>query len=127
MKLILKIVLTVFIIFLLVSGGGIFYLSRGLEAGNSLEINTVNLADIKDGTYKGEYKAGRWTNETAVTVKDHKIVSVDVVKDVVFSKPEVKQQLIEMVIKNQSTDIDVISGSTVTCKAYLKSIETALK
>ena len=126
MKLLLKIVLSVFILFILISGGGVFFISRGLEAGEALDINDVNLADLSDGTYIGAYKGGRWTNEVNVTVKDHKITGVEVVKDVLFPKPEVTAELIDIVLDKQNVEVDVISGSTVTCKAYLKSMGNAL-
>ncbi len=127
MKLLLKIVLSVFIIFLLISAGGIFYISRGVEAGAALEINDVDLSSLKDGSYSGEYKGGRWTNEVKVTVKEHRIVGVEIVKDVLLPKQEVTAALVNKVLEKQSPNIDAVSGSTVTCKAYLKSIENALK
>lgn len=125
MKLLLKIVLAVFVLFILVFGGGLFYLSRGLEAGEALEINSADLSAVSDGTYNGVYKGGRWTNEVRVTVKEHRITGVEVVKDVLFPKTEVTAELMERVLEQQSLDIDVVSGSTVTCKAYLKSIDNA--
>jgi uncharacterized protein with FMN-binding domain len=79
-----------------------------------------------DGTYTGKYDGGRWSNELSVTVKDHKITKIDVVKDVTFPKPEWTDQLFKEVIEKQSVDVDVVSGATVTSKAYLKSIENAL-
>lgn len=126
MKLLLKIVLSIFIIFILVSGSGVFFLSRGLESGNALEINAVNLSNLSDSVYSGAYKGGRWTNEVSVTVKDHRITDIEIVKDVLFPKPEVTAELVNKVLEKQKPDIGAISGSTVTCKAYLKSIENAL-
>ncbi len=127
MKLLLKIVLSVFILFILVLGGGIFFISRGVEAGEALEINNVDLSRLSDGAYSGAYEGGRWTNVVNVTVKDHKITGVEIVKDVLFPKPEVTAELVEKVLEKQSPNIDAVSGSTVTSKAYLKSIENALK
>lgn len=127
MKLILKTVLTLFVAFVLLSAGGMFYLSRGLESGSGLAVNAVKLSSLDDGKYKGQYNAGRWSNIVDVTVKDHKIIKIDVVKDVLFKRPEVTKDLIERVISRQNTDVDVVSGATVTSKAYLKSIENALK
>lgn len=127
MKLLLKIVLSILIIFILVAGGGLFYISRGVEAGEVLEINDVDLSKLSDGAYSGEYEGGRWTNEVNVKIKDHKITEVEIVKDVLIPKPEVTAELINLVLEKQSTRIDAVSGSTVTCKAYLKAIENALK
>ncbi len=119
--------LSVFILFILVLGGGIFFISRGVEAGEALEINNVDLSRLSDGAYSGAYEGGRWTNVVNVTVKDHKITGVEIVKDVLFPKPEVTAELVEKVLEKQSPNIDAVSGSTVTSKAYLKSIENALK
>ena len=127
MKLLIKIVLSVFILFILISGSGIFFLTRGLKAGEALEINPVDLSVLNDGVYNGVYEGGRWTNEVEVMVKGHRIESVKIVKDVRFPKPEVTEELVGRVLKEQSPKIDAISGSTVTCKAYLKSIENALR
>lgn len=127
MKLFLKIAVSIVLLFILAAGGGMFYLTRGLDAGCKLAINDVTPSTLNEGTYNGKYRAGRWTNEVSVTIKDHKITKIDVVKDVKFPKPEVTKELFNKVIEKQNTNIDVIAGSTVTCKAYLKSIENALK
>jgi uncharacterized protein with FMN-binding domain len=127
MKLFLKIILSVLIVFILITVGGIFFLSRGLASGSKLVINDVKLSAVKDGIYNGKYKDGRWTNEVNLTVKDHKITNIDLVKDVMFPKPEVTKELFNNVVKEQNINIDAVSGSTITSKAYLKSIENALK
>jgi uncharacterized protein with FMN-binding domain len=127
MKSFFKVLLSIFIIFVLISAGGMFYLSRGLEDGSKLVVNEVNPSTLSDGVYNGKYEGGRWTNEVVVTVKDHKITKIDLVKDVLFSKPDVTRDIFDKVIGKQNTAVDVISSSTVTSKAYLKAIENALK
>lgn len=126
MKSFLKILLSIIIIFIIVIGAGMLYLSRGLEKGEELVINEVTPSNIEDGIYNGKYNAGRWTNEVNVIIKDHKITKIELIYDVTFKKQEVTESVISRVIENQSTNIDVVSGATVTSKAYLKSIENAL-
>ncbi len=126
MKTVLKIIVIIFILFIIVSGGGIFYLSRGLDAGSEIVINELDLSSIGDGIYYGSYESGRFSNQVEVEVKDNQIVNISLVEDVLFSKPEERDQFFENVINEQRVNIDVISGSTVTCKAYLKAIEDAL-
>lgn len=126
MKLFLKIVLTVFILFIVISGGGLFLISRGLEAGAALEISSPDPNRLEDGTYAGEYKGGRWSNKVAVTVKDHRINGIQVTDDIMISKAEVTDEIISRVLEKQSVAVDVVSGATVSSKAYLKSIENAL-
>jgi uncharacterized protein with FMN-binding domain len=126
-KLFFKAVSILVVIFAFVAIGGIVYMTRGLSSGAKVKINTINLSVISDGTYDGNYKAGRWTNEVNVKVKNHKITNIDVVKGVRFGRPEWTKEIFDKVIQKQNTNVDIVSGATVTSKAYLKSIENALE
>lgn len=123
----LKILITLIVFLIVISGGAIIALSQGLEEGKNAEITGLNLNNVEDGTYLGKYDFKRWTNELEVTVKDHKITDIKVIRDIEFSNPEVKTKVIDEVISAQNTKVDIVSGSTVTVKAYLKAIENALK
>ena len=126
MKKVFKIIVYIVIALLLIALAGVFFISRGLKSGMNLAINDVNLTSHSDGIYNGKYNDGRWSNEMNVTIKDHKIIKIEVVKDVSFSLPEVTQAIVSKVLEKQNTNVDIISGSTVTSKAYLKAIENAL-
>lgn len=126
MKKVITIILVIVGVIVLAIGGGILYITSGLESGANLAINAVNVAQLADGSYTGTYDGGRWSNEVAVTISDHQIAQIDVVKPVKFEKAEVTNALISNVIQKQDTAVDIISGATVTSKAYLKSIENAL-
>ncbi|ATW28875.1 FMN-binding protein [Candidatus Formimonas warabiya] len=127
MKLFGKIILSIGIIFVLAAAGGMLFLTRGLESGRNLVIGEVHPSLLNDGTYQGEYQGGRWSNQINVTIKEHKITQIDLVKDVKFPQPAVADELFNKVMEKQNTNVDAVTGSTVTCKAYLKSIENALK
>ncbi|MGE5627520.1 MAG: FMN-binding protein [Solirubrobacterales bacterium] len=126
MKKVLKAVVALILLLVLVSAGGAAYLSRSLEAGKKVEIHGVNIKNLSDGNYSGKYEAGRWSNKVNVSVKDKKITDIKIEKDVTFAKPEVSSELFNRVIEAQNTNVDAVSGATVTSKAYLKSIENAL-
>lgn len=126
MKLFIKIVLSVLLIFIVISGGGMFFLSRGLESGAALEVNAWDGSKLEDGTYTGEYKGGRWSNKVIVTIEDHRIVRVDIADDMLIPREEITSELVDRVLEKQTTKVDVVSGATVTCKAYLKAMENAL-
>ncbi|MEA5096693.1 MAG: FMN-binding protein [Sedimentibacter saalensis] len=123
---VLKIIGLILLLLVIVSASGVFYLSRGLEEGVNVVINPVNLSEIKDGVYNGRNDFGRWTNELNVTVANNKITNIEIVKDVKIASPELSTKLFQNVIEEQNIDVDVVSGGTVTSKAYLKSIENAL-
>ncbi len=127
MKKILKVTVSISILLFLIAIVGVVFITRGLKSGINLVVNDVDLSSLSDGMYNGKYNAGRWSNEMNITIKEHKIIKIDVVKDVFFSKPEVTEALISKVLEKQNTNVDVISGATVTSKAYLKAIENSLK
>lgn len=127
MRLFFKVITCMFIALSVLIAAGIFYITRGLESGRKLIINDVNLSALKDGTYSGEYSSGRWSNKVDVTIKGNKITKINLVKDVKFPKEEVTKELFNRVIEKQNSNVDAVSGATVTSKAYMKSIENALK
>lgn len=123
----LKIIITVVVIIIAVILLVLFYLTRGLQEGESIEVNNVNLTYLEDdGFYTGTFDFGRWTNEAKVTIEGKKIVSIEFTDDVTFSKDEVREEIINKIIENQKVKVDVVSGATVTSKAYMKSVENAL-
>lgn len=126
MKKAMIIILSIVGVIVLTIGGGVLYMTNGLETGKNLVINSVDLAQVSDGVYTGTYHGGRWTNEVAVTVSNKKISQIDVVKTVSFETPDVTHTVINNVIEKQDTKVDTVSGATITSKAYLKSIENAL-
>lgn len=105
---------------------GFLYITKGLETERQPELNGIDLAQVEDGTYTGRYKAGRFTNEVAVTVSGGKITGIQIVDDVTFADQHTSDTLFQRITAQQSTSIDIVSGATVTSHAYLKAIENAL-
>ena len=122
----IKIILGVILLLVLIISGTAIYMTSGLNSGKNMTINPINASQLEDGVYKGKYNGGRWSNEVNVTLKNKKIIQIAIVKSVVFERLEVSSELFNKVIKKQDTNVDIISGATVTSKAYLKSIENAL-
>ncbi len=105
----------------------IIVLMNGMEKGKAVEINQINLENVEDGTYTGSYDLTRWSNTVEVTVVNHRIENIVVIDDVMIQLDELTQRLFNNVIMNQTLDVDIETGSTVTSLAYLKSIENALE
>ncbi len=105
----------------------IIVLMNGMEKGKAVEINQINLENVEDGTYTGSYDLTRWSNTVEVTIVNHRIENIVVIDDVMIQLDELTQRLFNNVIMNQTLDVDIETGSTVTSLAYLKSIENALE
>ena len=89
-------------------------------------IRSVDFSQLPDGICEGEYKRGRWSNKVRVTVASGKVTGIEVVRDIWFRRPELTEQVVSDVIKSQSLEVDIVSGATVTTRAYLKAMENAL-
>jgi len=123
----LKVVITIIVIIIAIILFILFYLTRGLQEGQNIEVNDIDLTYLEDdGFYTGRFNFGRWSNEARVTVENKNIVDIEFTDDVSFSKDEVRKEIINRIIDEQKVKVDVVSGATVTSKAYMKSIEDAL-
>lgn len=126
MKKALKVLLIVVLVFAVIIGSLVLYMTRGLKTGVNLALSGIDPSGVSDGTYTGIYAAGRWSNKVSVTVKDGKITEITLIDDVTFAKEETTNEILTRVIQEQNTTVDAVSGGTVTSKAYLKAIENAL-
>lgn len=127
MKKLVKVSLIILAILLISVSTMMFVFMNGMEDAKAIQINSVDLSIVEDGDYIGSFDLTRWSNEIKLTVKDHKIIALDVVDDVMFKMDEVTKALFDRVIQNQSLDVDIETGATITSHAYLKAIENALK
>ncbi|NLJ39672.1 MAG: FMN-binding protein [Candidatus Atribacteria bacterium] len=107
--------------------GMFYFLLAGMQEIKEMAITDIDLSQVKDGVYTGEFRGNRWTNSVEVLVEGHKITDIKVIQDVRIPLTEVTQKLIESVKEKQSLNIDAISQATINTKAYLKSIENALR
>lgn len=126
MKTFLKVAGILVLVFGVVVAAFAIFMSSGMSATKNVQVNAVNVSSLPGGSYEGIYNAGRFSNKVKVTVKNGRIESIEAEKPVTFERAEVTKALFDNVIAKQNTDVDVQSGATLTSKAYLKSIETAL-
>jgi len=127
MKKLLKIVFIILAILLLSATTMMFVFNNGMEEAKAIQVNSIDLSKVEDGDYVGSFDLTRWSNEIKVTVKDHKIIALEVMDDVMFKMDEITKSLFDRVLQNQSLDVDIETGATVTSHAYLKAIENALE
>ena len=107
--------------------GFLIFILGGMKQVKDLSIGNVDLSQVEDGTYTGEFKGYRWSNKVEVTVNNHQITGLKIVKDVRFPVGEVSKTLFERILQKQSLQVDTVTKATVNSKAYLKAVENALK
>ncbi len=117
----LRVIGIIFVLLLIIVGGGYFAASRGLSEMQDIVINDVSPDQITDGVYTGEFNRYRWAYRVEVTVQGGKIV------DIQFDNGgTLEKELTERIIASQSLDVDINTGATVNSKAFLKAVEAAL-
>ena len=100
-----------------------------VERIKGMEISHVDPATVPDGEYFGESPfTERYLYRVKVTVKGGRMVDIDVLEDGTGNEyAEKGLGVIERILKEQSPDVDVVTGATVTSKSLMKCVERALK
>lgn len=122
----LKVVLITLAGFVVLFGILFVFINIGMNDVRKVVINDVDITRIADGAYAGSYHKGRWTYDVKVSVKDHKITNVEVTNKRMAMMKEFNAKAEAEILKRQSPRIDVVSGATISSKAYGKAVEIAL-
>ncbi|MFW5838879.1 MAG: FMN-binding protein, partial [Bacillota bacterium] len=72
------------------------------------------------------YDYYRFSTTIEVTVENHKIVNLNCLDDVTFVDETTWDTIKARVLEQNTYEVDVVAGATVTSNSYLKAIENAL-
>ena len=99
------------------------------EANNALYSDEQTHASYRDGTYTGTGDGFGGTIEVEVTVKDQKIAAIEILsadgEDAAYL--ENASGVIEKITKEQTTEVDTMSGATFSSIGIMKATENALE
>lgn len=105
------------------------YTAGGLQSNlKQLAVSTIasiDLSEIEDGTYTGTYTALPISAEVHVTVQNHRLTAVELVKHS-HGRGAAAEVILDEVLRQQTLGVDAISGATYSSKVILKAIENAL-
>ncbi len=99
---------------------------RSYEDIRQMSIQNVNLDQLEDGVYQGEFAYGQYTYHAEVTVKNHRIEEIKLSHGNKSKQAKAAEGVIDTILTEQKVDVDVVSGATTTSKAILKAVENAL-
>lgn len=85
----------------------------------------VDMSQTKDGTYFGETDAGMVYVKVSVTVANHAIKTIDIIEHK-NGRGAKAQAITGNIIAENSYDVDVISGATLSSKAIKSAVSKAL-
>lgn len=91
----------------------------------NLNLDNINLSQIKDGKYIGSCNVGYIYAKVSVVVQNNKIITINLIEHRT-EKGKPAEKITNDVILNQTTKVDTVSGATNSSKVILKAIENAL-
>ena len=117
------------ILTVLIALGSFGFVSMGQNATQgaaNLVFEDVDMDSVTDGTYEGEADAGLVYVKVSVTVKDHQIADIELLKhkNGLGEKAEV---IVDDMIKKNCCDVDTISGATLSSDTIKSAVSVALK
>jgi len=98
---------------------------ENLDGLAEMSIDEIDLATLSDGIYKGDYAVFPVSVEVDVTISNHEIIAIDLIKHY-NGQGKPAEVITQDVIAAQTLNVDVISGATYSSKIILKAIEVAL-
>ena len=125
-----KIVLAVMMV-LLCAGfvWGMIYLKNVAEYKRAVKETTfdeVNISDISDGTYIGEYDVKFIYAKVEVTVHKGEITKIDILEHR-HERGKAAEAITDKIVEEQKIDVDATAGSTNSGVVIKKAVENALK
>ncbi|HNX14119.1 MAG TPA: FMN-binding protein [Oscillospiraceae bacterium] len=124
----IKVLLIILIIVVVLVAAGVIFMSsvsKKLNALTQTQISDIDLSAVADGTYEGEYNAFPISAEVSVTVKNHIITNIDLIKHI-NGQGGAAEAIPGKVIQAQSLQVDAITGATCSSKVILLAIRDAL-
>lgn len=92
----------------------------------SIQISTVDLSMIEDGTYLGEFSNSPVKARVEVKVVDYKITEINLLEHT-YALGEKGEVVIQEIIDKQTLNVDMKTGATVSSMTITKAIENALE
>ena len=108
---------------------GVVYLKKVTDYKQAVGETTfgeIDIADVSDGIYIGEYDVNFIYAKVEVTVEDGEIVSINILEHR-HERGKAAETVIEKIIEEQKIDVDAVSGATNSSTVIKKAVENALK
>ncbi|MBD5098417.1 MAG: FMN-binding protein [Clostridiales bacterium] len=125
-RIILSIIIVTFIFGLIV---GTVYLKNVADYKKAVKETTfdeINVSDVSDGIYIGEYDVNFIYAKVEVTVQNGKIIDISILEHK-HERGKAAEAIIDEIVDEQRIDVDAISGATNSSTVIKKAVENALK
>lgn len=108
---------------------GILYLKSVADYKQAVRETTfedINISDIPDGVYVGEYDVDLIYAKVEVTVQNGEITNINILEHR-HERGKTAEVITDSIVEEQKIDVDAISGATNSSTVIKKAVENALK
>lgn len=122
------VILLVLVVMMGMIAGG-FYLKSIREYKQKVEALSfadIDLKQVADGTYEGSCDTGVVNAAAVVTVQEHAITNISLTRHD-NGKGAPAEKILTQMLREQSTDVDIVSGATCSSRVIRKAVENALE
>lgn len=96
------------------------------QAVRETTVDEINISDVSDGIYIGEYDVNFIYAKVEVTVQDGKITNIELLEHK-NERGKPAEAILDKMIDAQRINVDAVSGATNSSTVIKKAAENALK
>ena len=107
--------------------GGLYLKSIGDYKAkvDALAFDEIDLTKVVDGVYEGQCDTGVVRARVQVTVRDHRMESIELLEHE-NGRGTPAEAILGQMVQEQTTAVDAVSGATCSSKVIRKAVENAL-
>lgn len=125
-KIIMSIVIFIFTIGLIGSAVYLKNVADYKQAVKETTFDEINISDVSDGVYIGEYDVNFIYAKVEVTVQNGEITDI-IILEHRHEHGKAAETVINEIVDEQRIDVDAVSGATNSSIVIKKAVENALK
>ena len=92
---------------------------------DALTFDEIDLTKVEDGVYEGRCDTGVVRARVQVTVRDHRLESIELLEHE-NGRGTPAEAILAQMVQDQTTAVDAVSGATCSSKVIRKAVENAL-
>ena len=88
---------------------------------------SVDRAAIADGVYEGSFRNGPVKVVARVKIESHNIIDIELLQHTTWKGKKAEAVIPQRIIEAQSTQVDAVSGATMSSDAIMYAVQNALQ
>ncbi len=89
--------------------------------------STIRPEKLVDGIYEGSFKGGLNSAKVRVTIKDRKIVAIEILEHDTLKGKKAEPVIPKRIIEKQSTRVDAVTGATNSSNVVMNAVQVAVE